>query len=185
MRTHNEAEVGELLHQRGWRTEFTVAERVSTRAELTSLVEHGYGDTIDEYTNNLYCRNWLHEAWILLDDHIVQLWTPRIKAVDDQFRATTVADDGQALGKFHKPPHPDLWWWRRHPRLLTGNLGDSLRSVVLARAEHGSGLTIWRQSGLTLHPRIQPEEQARAHRDGTGGPSFMLLRLGSEPGSSL
>jgi len=129
MSTHNEAEVGELLHQRGWRAAFTVTERVNAWAGLVSLVERGYDDDIYEYTNDLYCRNWLHEAWLLLDDHVVQLWTPRIKAVDDQFRATTVDDDGQALGQFHKLPPADLWWWRRHPRILTGDLGDALRSA--------------------------------------------------------
>ncbi|MGV9553025.1 hypothetical protein [Streptomyces ardesiacus] len=74
-----ETEVGELLHQRGWRTAFTVTERVNAWAALVSATERGYGDDIYEYTNDLYCRNWLHEAWILLDEHSVQLWTPRIK----------------------------------------------------------------------------------------------------------
>ncbi|MFE7484542.1 hypothetical protein [Streptomyces sp. NPDC057552] len=54
------------------------------------------------YTNDLYCRNWLHEAWILLDEHIVQLWTPRIKALDDRYRAATVDGDGQALDQFRR-----------------------------------------------------------------------------------
>ncbi|MDH6141177.1 hypothetical protein P3T35_003194 [Kitasatospora sp. GP30] len=40
-----------------------------------------------------------------------------------------VDDDGLALDRFHKIPHPDLWWWRRHPRTLTGDLGRSLRSA--------------------------------------------------------
>lgn len=70
-----ESDVGELLHQRGWRTAFTLAERVSGWAALVSAIERGYGDDIHEYSNDLYCRNWLHEAWLLLDDDIVQLWT--------------------------------------------------------------------------------------------------------------
>lgn len=122
-----ETEVGELLHQRGWRTAFTVAERVSAWAALVSVIERGYDDNIYEYTNDLYCRNWLHEAWLLLDDHIVQLWTTQIQALDDRFKAATCHDDGQALGQFHKLPGPDRWWWRRHPRILTGDLGRSLR----------------------------------------------------------
>ncbi|WP_240979866.1 hypothetical protein [Streptomyces sp. HNM0574] len=85
--------------------------------------------TIDEYTKDLCCRNWLHEAWLLLDEHIVQLWTLRIEALDDRYRASTVDDDGQALAHFHRLPGPDLWWWRRHPRILTGSLGRSLTSV--------------------------------------------------------
>jgi hypothetical protein len=46
-----------------------------------SAIERGYDDDTCEYTNDLYCRNWLHEAWPLPDDHVGQLWTPRIKAL--------------------------------------------------------------------------------------------------------
>lgn len=129
MSAYDEAEVGELLRRRGWRAAFTVSERVNAWAALVGAVERGYGDDVYEYTDDLYCRNWLHEAWLLLHDHVVQLWTPRIRALDERFRAATVDDDGLALDRFHTLPHPDLWWWRRHPRLLTGDLGDSLRSA--------------------------------------------------------
>ncbi|MDN3267175.1 hypothetical protein [Streptomyces sp. MA15] len=44
-------------------------------------------------------------------------------------KAATVDDDGQALEQLHRLPGPGLWWWRRHPRILTGDLGRSLRSV--------------------------------------------------------
>ncbi len=128
----DEYEVGQRLHRRGWRTAFTVAERANAWAGLVSLVERGYDDDIYEYTNDLYCRNWLHEAWLLLDEVIVQLWTPRIKALDERFKAATVDDDGRALDQFHRLPGPDLWWWRRHPRVLSGDLGRSL---------HGAGAT--------------------------------------------
>ncbi|MFI6660253.1 hypothetical protein ACIBL8_32495 [Streptomyces sp. NPDC050523] len=60
--------------------------------------------------------------------HIVQLRTSQIKALDDRYKAETVDDDGQALDPFHRLPGPDLWWWRR-PRVLTGDLGRSLRSA--------------------------------------------------------
>ncbi|MCX5528881.1 hypothetical protein OG342_39590 [Streptomyces bobili] len=98
-------------------------------AALVSSIERGYRDDIHEYTNDLYCRNWLHEAWLLLDEHIVQLWTPQIRSLDERYKAATVDDDGQALAVFHRLPGPDLWWWRRHPRILTEDLGRSLRSA--------------------------------------------------------
>jgi hypothetical protein len=46
-----------------------------------SVIKCGYDDGICEYTNDLYCPNWLPEAWLLLDGHVGQLWTPRIKAL--------------------------------------------------------------------------------------------------------
>ncbi|WP_150134640.1 hypothetical protein [Streptomyces hyaluromycini] len=101
-----ETEVGELLHQHGCRTSFTVTERVNAWAALVSVIDRGYGDDIYEYTDDLYCRNWLHEAWLLLDEHIVQLWTPQIKALDDRYKAATIDDDGQALDQVHNLPRP-------------------------------------------------------------------------------
>ncbi|MFF4423831.1 hypothetical protein ACFY04_24115 [Streptomyces sp. NPDC001549] len=124
-----ETEVGELLHQRGWRTAFTLADTVHAWAALVSAIERGYGDDIYAYTNDLSCRNWLHEAWLLLDEHLIQLWTPRIEALDERYKAATIDDEGQALGRLHRLPGPDLRWWRRHPRILTGDLGRSLRSA--------------------------------------------------------
>ncbi|MFE4862107.1 hypothetical protein [Streptomyces sp. NPDC056670] len=58
-----------------------------------SIIERGYRGFIHKYTNGLYCRNWLHEAWLLLDDHIVQLWTPQIRALDERFKAATIDDE--------------------------------------------------------------------------------------------
>jgi hypothetical protein len=54
-------------------TQSTVAGRVNAWVRLVSVIEHGYDDDIYEYANDLYCRNWIHEAWLLLEDHVVQL----------------------------------------------------------------------------------------------------------------
>ncbi|MET9181069.1 hypothetical protein ABZX88_23010 [Kitasatospora aureofaciens] len=69
----NEAAVGERLHRRGWRKAFTVEEMVAGWAWLVGQVERGYEDDVEEYVNELSCRNWLHEAWLLLDDRTVLL----------------------------------------------------------------------------------------------------------------
>ncbi|MFE5710290.1 hypothetical protein ACFQ7J_05585 [Streptomyces sp. NPDC056501] len=52
-----------------------------------SAIERGYGDDIDEYANALYRRNWLHEAWPLLDEPIAQIRPPQISALDVRSRA--------------------------------------------------------------------------------------------------
>jgi hypothetical protein len=101
-------------------------------AWLVCKVEDGYSDLIDEYTNDLYSRNWLHEAWPMLTEREIALWTPQIKPLDDRFRAATIFDDGIALSRYHRISRfdpIDMWWWRRHPRLLVGDLGRSLRSA--------------------------------------------------------
>ncbi|MEE1743041.1 hypothetical protein PUR35_01265, partial [Streptomyces sp. JV184] len=46
----------------------------------------------------------------------------QIKALDERYKAATLDDDGQALEQFLRLPGPELWWWRRHPRVLAGDL---------------------------------------------------------------
>ncbi|MFE5556526.1 hypothetical protein [Streptomyces sp. NPDC056544] len=82
MGLHNEAVVGELLHQRGWSTAFTVADMVNQWAWLVREVERGSADVVEEYSNDLY-------------------------------------------GPFPR----EMWWWRRHPRIFAGNLGQALQSA--------------------------------------------------------
>ncbi|MXG30476.1 hypothetical protein GRQ63_33525 [Streptomyces sp. YIM 132580] len=55
----------------------------------------------------------------------------------------TVEDDGQALDQFHGLPGPDLWWWRRHPRILTGDLGSGT-SAGARSSRRRTSFTGWR-----------------------------------------
>ncbi|MCZ4103325.1 hypothetical protein C8250_007770 [Streptomyces sp. So13.3] len=132
MEPQDDQAAGEVLHGRGWRKAFTVTEMVDQWASLVRTVENGYEDLIDEYTNDLYSRNWLHEAWVLLPGHVLVTWNQRIQELDDCFRDATAFDDGQALSQFHRIGRfdPDaMWWWRRYPRILVGDLGHALRSA--------------------------------------------------------
>ncbi|MEU4244931.1 hypothetical protein [Actinoplanes sp. NPDC026619] len=124
-----ETAVSQLLHQRGWRTAFTVADRVNSWARMVTAIENGYRDDVDEYSNDLYCRNWLHEAWLLLDDHSLARWNGQVRRLDGRFRAATIDDDGYVLSQFHGGGHPEMWWWRRYPRILTGALGEALHAA--------------------------------------------------------
>ncbi|SDE27375.1 hypothetical protein SAMN05216505_12426 [Streptomyces prasinopilosus] len=101
--------------------------RVDAWAAPAGVIGRGRGDDIHECTDDLRCRNGLHEARFLLDECTGRLCTPRTKALDGRYEAATAADDGRALERFHRLPGPDLGW-RRPPRLLTGDRGRSLRS---------------------------------------------------------
>ncbi|SNR78405.1 hypothetical protein [Actinoplanes regularis] len=103
-----ETAVGQLLHQRGWRKAFTVEDRVNDWAWMVTTVENGYSDVVEEYANDLYCRNWLHEAWLLLDDQTLVRWNDRIRDLDDRFRMATVDDDGYVLSQFHHGGKPGM-----------------------------------------------------------------------------
>lgn len=108
---------------------FTVADRIQSWESLVTSVEQGYTDLVDEYTNDLYSRNWLHEAWVLLPAHALEAWNARLQELDDRFRAATVFDDGIALSRYHRISafDPDaMWWWRRRPRILVRYLAEEL-----------------------------------------------------------
>lgn len=101
MEPQDDQVAGEVLHGRSSRKAFTVAEMVDQWASLVGTGENGYEDFVAEYTNDLYSRNWLHEAWVLPPGHVLVAWNQRIQELDDRFRAATAFDDGQALSQFH------------------------------------------------------------------------------------
>jgi hypothetical protein len=125
-RSMNETAVGRLLHERGWRTAFTVEQMVSAWGQLVAMVERGYDDSIYEYLNDLSCRDWVYDAWQLLSDDVTTSWTARLEHIDERFRrATDHADEPLITGP--RADDPARWWWRRRPRLLTGELAADLR----------------------------------------------------------
>ncbi|MFG2973070.1 hypothetical protein ACGFYY_08695 [Streptomyces sp. NPDC048331] len=132
MEPDDEQHAGEVLHRRGRRKAFTVQEMVDQWSWLVGEVEDGYSDLVDAYVNDLYSRNWLHEAWPVLTERAIIRWTPQVRALDDRFRAATTFDDGICWAQFHRISRfdpVDMWWWRRHPRLLVGHFGRSLRAA--------------------------------------------------------
>ncbi|MEU8207375.1 hypothetical protein [Streptosporangium sp. NPDC049046] len=114
---------GEVLHAKGWRKVFTVSEMAEKWAWLVAEIESGYDDMVDEYTNDLYCRDWLAEAWPMLTHPVRAIWHSEIHPLDERFRAATVDDGGKAISRYHRTVLKEGWWWRRKPRNLTGSLG--------------------------------------------------------------
>jgi hypothetical protein len=61
---------GRLLHRQGWSRVFTPNEMADSWAGLIDQVEEGYRLCVDEYTNDLACRDWLAQAWPLFTERV-------------------------------------------------------------------------------------------------------------------
>ncbi|MFI7661177.1 hypothetical protein ACIBTW_20095 [Micromonospora parva] len=117
------------LHQQGWRKEFTIEEMIGKWAWLVAQVERGYPDLVDEYTNDLYCRDWLAKAWPQVTHPVRSCWHEMLQPLDERFRAATIEDGGQAVGRYHQITPNMGWWWHRRPKKLVGDLAKALRTA--------------------------------------------------------
>ena len=122
----------QLLRQRGWSRGFTLNQMTQAWAQLISQIEHGYQDVVEEYTNDLSCRDWLAQVWPLLTQRVRAARAPELTALDERFKAATVDDGGLALSHFYQIEGKNGWWWRRRPRLLLGEFAADLRRVGIA-----------------------------------------------------
>jgi hypothetical protein len=111
---------GQILRGRGWSQTFSLNEMLRSWSRLVAEIERGYDQMVDEYTNDLSCRDWLAAAWPLFSDRVRDLRQPELDAIDERFRTATVDDEGQALGQFTQIESKDGWWWRRLPSRRTG-----------------------------------------------------------------
>jgi hypothetical protein len=118
-----------LLHQQGWRRVLTPNEMTDAWAQLIDQVAEGYHMCVDEYTNDLSCRDWLAHAWLLFTQRVRAARQPALAALDERFRAVTVDDGGAALSHYYRVERKDGWWWRRRPRILVGEFAEDLRRV--------------------------------------------------------
>lgn len=121
------ARAGEVLYARGWRQTFTVRTMVNQWAWLVTEVERGYDDMVEEYANDLSCRDWLAQAWPILTQPVREAWHAKIQRIDERFRAVTVDDGGKAISGYIALG--EGWWWRRRPRKLIGSLARDLADV--------------------------------------------------------
>ncbi|MFC8617274.1 hypothetical protein ACFT9M_12770 [Micromonospora purpureochromogenes] len=75
---------------------------MSAWAWLVSKVERGYGNYVDEYTNDLYCRDWLDKIWPLVRHAVRACWHEELCQLGERFRVVTVDDGGAAVGRYHR-----------------------------------------------------------------------------------
>lgn len=67
---------------------------------LIREVEEGYDQLVDEYMNDLSCRDWLELAWPMLTERVRTARLPELEALDARFLAATFEDTDGRLGRF-------------------------------------------------------------------------------------
>ncbi|GGO17499.1 hypothetical protein [Micromonospora parathelypteridis] len=115
--------VGEKLRERGWQMVFSLPQAVDGWSAMIESIREGYDWNLDEYRNDLSCREWLEQALPLLTEPVRANWQGHVDPLDEEFRAVTVLEDDPS-----RWPHSgsDRWWLKRRPRLLVGELADDL-----------------------------------------------------------
>ena len=97
---------GRVLHEQGWREKFSVNEMSSAWRDLVAEIEVGYDQFVDEYTNDLACRDWLALAWPMLTDRVR---SARQSQLDARFLAATIEDTEGRLARFYRVDSKDGW----------------------------------------------------------------------------
>jgi hypothetical protein len=117
---------GAELHAQGWRKAFGLNEMLEAYEHLVTKVEEGYDEMVDEYTNDLSCRDWLALAWPMLTERVRDARATELEALDNRFRSATFDDGGQTLSRYFAVERKDGWWWRRRPARIAGTLAADL-----------------------------------------------------------
>ncbi len=89
--------------------------------ELANHVAH-YGDSIDEYTNDVSVRDWIDRVAGLCEEGVRMKIASMLQDSDKVFEQHTVLDSERWIARYYK--YGDGWWWRRRPR--SGRLAEWL-----------------------------------------------------------
>ncbi|SEL50175.1 hypothetical protein [Streptacidiphilus jiangxiensis] len=106
-----QAAVGEVTRRRVDGTGRTLNSLLHAWAGLVAEVEVGYGWCAAEFSHDRWCRTTLGQVWPLLPARVREMRQPMLDALDDRFRAATVAWPEQEL-------RVAPWWTLRIPRRL-------------------------------------------------------------------
>lgn len=117
---------GRVLYEAGWRKSFSLNEMTSAWRALVAEIEAGYDQLVDEYTNDLACRDWLALAWPMFTDNVRSLRQGELDALDARFTMATIEDTDGRLARFYRIETKDGWWWRRLPRSRGGEFARAL-----------------------------------------------------------
>lgn len=114
------------LVRRGWREKLSVHEVIDQWGDLVTIVEEGYGLSIDEFTNDVSLRRWAAEASPLLTPLVRDAMNARLTPLDDRFRAATFEVHRALPGA-----ETGYWWDQRLPVRLVGELAEDVRRMGL------------------------------------------------------
>lgn len=117
---------GRVLHERGWRKAFSVNEMTEAWRQLVTEIEAGYDQVVDEYTNDLACRDWLALAWPMLTAHVRSVRQAELDELDARFLAATLEDAEGRLATFYRVESKVGWWWLRLPTRRCGVFAHEL-----------------------------------------------------------
>jgi hypothetical protein len=115
-----------VLYERGWHKRFSVNEMTSAWRALVAEVEAGYDQMVDEYTNDLACRDWLAFAWPMFTERVRSSRQSELDALGARFRAATTEDTDGKLARFYRVESKAGWWWRRLPTCREGQFARDL-----------------------------------------------------------
>ena len=110
----------ELREQWSPLPELTPHQLVRTWIAIVAIVEVGYEDSWESYTNDLMTREFIAEL-----SRRLPRWSPRfaewVKPWDERFRVATKEQSEPLLPALEDDEEPG-WWWYRTPRVWPGEL---------------------------------------------------------------
>jgi hypothetical protein len=110
----------------GWAEHVTLTRATANWRELATGL-NDYRHSIDDYTNDLYAREYLELALKRFAEPLRGRVRACVDASDHAFRSASEPDEEGFLGQFHRIDDLRSWWWHRIP--ASGPLSDYLRST--------------------------------------------------------
>ena len=80
-----------------------------------SLEVNSYVATIDDYTNDVCSRDYVAQVMSDASDTLRAEIEEHVVPADERFLSSTVVDDDDRIGRYHRVDLKDGWWWRRRP----------------------------------------------------------------------
>ena len=100
-------------------SELTPHQLVRAWIAIVAIVEVGYEDSWEGYTNDLMTREFIAELSRRLPGHWAGCFAEWVAPWDERFRAATTEQSEPLLPALEDGDEPG-WWWYRTPRVWPG-----------------------------------------------------------------